>query len=290
MFFDYKYRKGGVQRQGWGDSLYVFYNAQESVPPLQEAFLKALGSMMNKVYPRTPCILFSGGLDSELMITGLQKLGYLIGQDFHVRHAVYDGPGNRHDTEQVAKYSDVEYIGMPTEDYYRSTECFEFCVTHGISYVTMTPVARLMMQTCADGMYPVIGHGDPQIYVGKEGTIYHYDFEYQMTWQRIVRQNGLHAMTDFYRSTSDLYRAYVREYVKRAQPQLEELKFMHNAVPTIKHAIFGHTERKKWTGHEHYRTREIEEINKRIQLVTGYSAESSFFRKPLEQFDKDWFY
>lgn len=233
---------------------------------------------------KTPCVFYSGGIDSEIIILILQAAGYRSSHDFHCIHGVYDDGQNHLDTEFVDRLPniEVEKINLIGHDWYRSQECFDYCVKNNISYVTMTQVPRLIEIASAKNLFPIIGHGDPQIYK-KNNLVYHCDFEYQNTWAKFVHNNKLNASTHFFRETANLYTNYVRSFsdIVETSTEYPELQFWNHSEPAIKYNIFSFlnmTKRPKFTGHENYRTGEIAEINLRIQKHTKYTIDNKLSR------------
>src|SRR6185312_10346052 len=124
----------------------------------------------------------------------------------------------------------------PTTDWYQSQECFDFCIENEIAFVTMTPVARLLHKCKADGLFPVVGHGDPQVYY-QDGTLKHFDFEFQQTWPKIVRKFEIKSCVDFYRSEEQVYTKAL-ELMTRYQWKREEFSFFNNSVSHHKIALY----------------------------------------------------
>lgn len=238
---------------------------------------------------KTPCVFYSGGIDSEIIILTLLAAGYVPEHDFHCIHGIYDNGQNKIDTEYVDLLSNVavEKINLVGYDWYRSSECFDYCVKNNISYVTMTQIPRLMEIANDRNLFPVLGHGDPQIYKNK-GVVYHCDFEYQNTWTKFVHNNNIPASTHFFRESSNLYANYVNGFsdMIATSTSYPELEFWNHTEPAIKYNIFSFlnmTKRPKFTGHENYRTDEISQINLRIQEHTKYTIDSKL-AKPLNEF------
>jgi len=281
-------------RKSVDDTFSVSYNYSSPTTDIHTALIDTCHFVVEKAKSvnKTPCVFYSGGIDSEIIILALEEAGYKINQDFHCIHGVYDNNENSNDTAYVDKFAneynlDVEKIYLDGYDWYESKECFEFCAKNNISYVTMTQIPRLIRKMNDRNYYPIIGHGDPQIYK-KNGIIWHCDFEYQNTWYKFISNNNLHASTHFFRDTNDLYVNYVQDFIKNIEPNIEypELTFWNHDSPSLKYKIFDFYKlehRTKFTGHEHYRTDKITQINLQLQEHTKYTINNRLY-KPVNEF------
>lgn len=294
-FYDFYYNSdpNNKFRKSLDDKFIATYNYSIPKIDIHTALIDTCHLVVKKAKSvnKTPCVFYSGGIDSEIIILALTEAGYKMNQDFHCIHGVYDNNENANDTEYVDKFAKeqrmvVEKINLDGYDWYESAECFGYCIKNNISYVTMTQIPRLIEKMNDRDYYPIIGHGDPQIYK-KNGVVYHCDFEYQNTWYKLTCNNKLDASTHFFRETNDLYVNYVNDFVKNIEPNVEypELEFWNHNSPSLKYKIFNFYKlehRTKFTGHEHYRTDKITQINLQLQEHTKYTINNKLAKSVNE--------
>jgi len=286
-------------RKSVDDKFCVHYDYKVPTVGIHEGLLETVNQLVNKakLVNRTPCIFYSGGIDSEIILNAFLELGYKSGEDFHCIHAVYDVDQNKCDTVFVDDFVNthnlnIEIINLETIKWYRSQECFDYCVKHNLSYVTMSQITRLMEMMYDKNYYPIIGHGDPQIY-RYNGIVYHADYEFQNSWNKFLAMNNMDGCSNFFRETGNLYINYVNDFTKNIDPNKEynELGFWNFNSPILKYKVFHFykmTKRDKFTGHEKYRTEEINQINLKLHEHTKYTVVNRLI-KNIDHFSKKSF-
>ena len=295
----YNNDKDSVIRTDASDNFCVNYDYKVPTVGIHEALLETVSQLIYKAKAvnRVPCIFYSGGIDSEIILNAFLELGYKSGEDFHCIHAVYDINQNKFDTVFVDEFVNknnlnIELVHLETIKWYRSQECFNYCIKHNLSYVTMSQMTRLMEMMYNKNYYPIIGHGDPQIY-RYQGIVYHSDYEFQNSWNKFLMINNMDGCSNFFRETGNLYINYVHDFAKNIDPNTEynELDFWNFNSPTLKYKVFHFYEmikRDKFTGHEEYRTEEINQINLQLQAHTKYTFANKLI-KNIESFTNNYF-
>lgn len=296
LAYTFLYSDGGYLRTAKTQKFQVQYSMLSKM-----SLIQALSHRVHQVVAqaaevnKTPCIFYSGGLDSELLIHLFIQNGYRPREDFVVCHMIYDDAKNEQDTQYAKELDSRLALGtiwknQEATSWYLSQECFDYCVTNNISYVTMTQVTRLMSWANENSLFPVIGHGDPQVIL-KNGVPHHVDFEYQVTWEKFCRHNSLDACVSFFKGRY-VYPAYLLDIWKRIENALNsypELVWLKPHDSKLKREIFGDlsgSARLKLTGHEAFRTEDITQVNLRLQEHTGYTYMSAI-STPLRDFILD---
>lgn len=295
----YNNDKSAVIRKEISDNFCVHYDYKTPIVDIHEGLLETVNQLINKakMVNRIPCIFYSGGIDSEIILNAFLEMGYKCGEDFHCIHAVYDVDQNKCDTVFVDDFVNkhnltIETVHLETIKWYRSEECFQYCIKNNLSYVTMSQITRLMELMYDKNFYPIVGHGDPQIY-RHNGVVYHTDYEFQNSWNKFLTLNHIEGCSNFFRENGDLYVNYVLDFAKNIDPKVEynELNFWNFNSPTLKYKVFHFYEmikRDKFTGHEEYRTDEITKINLKLHEYTKYTYTNKLV-KELQQFTNDLF-
>ena len=141
-FYECFYNKdrNNVIRKDASDKFCVRYDYKVPTVDTHTGLLRTVTQLINKAKEvnRTPCVFYSGGIDSEIILNAFLELGYKSGEDFHCIHAVYDVDQNKCDTVFVddfaAKHNlNIEIVHLETIKWYRSQECFDYCTKHNLS-------------------------------------------------------------------------------------------------------------------------------------------------------------
>lgn len=297
--FDFGYN-GVYQkvRRAPSDKFHVRYRPNSEVLSLEQGMdAVSLGVFETaRQLNRKVAVLYSGGFDSELILLNFLKLGLT---DFSVFHLVYDDGVNRYDTEYAERFCkahslQLNKLNYPAHNWYTSSDCSDFCIENNISYVTMTQVVRAIGDLNKNSYYPVVGHGDPQVFhIG--GNLVHLDFEYQYTWEKFCFLKNIPACVSFFRQ-EEIYPAYLKEVYTRVKDiphEYPELTWRKEHSSRLKQEVFGSIlpveVRPKFTGHERYWTKQLVSINESIQKQTHYTYRS-LLHAPLSQFLETWNY
>ena len=84
----YNNDKSAVIRKEISDNFCVHYDYKTPIVDIHEGLLETVNQLINKakMVNRIPCIFYSGGIDSEIILNAFLEMGYKCGEDFHCIH------------------------------------------------------------------------------------------------------------------------------------------------------------------------------------------------------------
>lgn len=234
---------------------------------------------------RTPTILFSGGMDSEIVIRAFQESD----RDFKIIINRFENNLNSHDIFYAKKFLDenhltAEFVDIDVETWLTSNESLSMAKDGKCAYSQMLPTMRLidLVYNQRQGV-PVLGNGD--FYASKiEGQWQYVEFEYILAWMRYCVEKQIPGSINFFQQTPEIVLAMaqdplIRETVRiDREPNLRLTKYRiyQRYWPDI--AI-----RNKFNGMERIKDH-CELVNQRY--LKDYLAYTSKWKYPLKDFIK----
>jgi hypothetical protein len=166
---------------------------------------------------KTPYVLLSGGLDSEVVVRSFIESG----RDFHVITNRFCNDLNDHEIEYVERLCssfnlNPIYVDIDIKEWLLSNESFTFAYDSKCVYSEMLPTMKLMRDVYVDlGGIPVLGNGD--LYVSKEindqwrigdGTVkyewQYIEYEYILAWMRYAVGHNIVGSINFFQQTPEV--------------------------------------------------------------------------------------
>lgn len=161
---------------------------------------------------RTPMILYSGGMDSEVVIRAFQESG----RRFKIIVNRFADNLNSHDMLYVKKFLDnhhlsAEFVDIDIKSWLTSNEAMTMAEKSKCAYSQMLPTMKLI-----DTVYferqgiPVLGNGD--FYASKiEGQWQYVEFEYILAWMRYCVDRNIIGSINFFQQTPEIVLAIAQD-------------------------------------------------------------------------------
>jgi hypothetical protein len=232
---------------------------------------------------RVPIILFSGGLDSEIVIRAFIDSE----KPFRIVVNRFLNDFNSHEIFYVEKFLKshnltAEYIDIDVESWLESDEALRMAEISKCPYSEMLPTMKLIdyVYTQLNGI-PVLGNGDFYASI-IEGKWMYVEFEYILSWMRYCVEKNIIGAINFFQQTPEIVLAMGRDPLisKTIQdgfkPNLRSTKYM------IYQKYWNDVEiRQKFNGAEKIQTL-CDKINN-THLIK-YSDYKSKWTMPLDEF------
>lgn len=154
---------------------------------------------------RTPIILLSGGLDSEIVLRSFIESG----REFKaISNRFYNGL-NEHEIFYIERLKekfnfDHQYVDLDIVDFLSNSSVEKYIDLSKCTKPEMLPTMKLIEHVYKnlDGI-PVLGNGD--FYVGKDGDSWNYiEYEYILAWMRFCVAEKITAATNFFQFTPEI--------------------------------------------------------------------------------------
>lgn len=239
-------------------------------------------SMSAKKYGKVPMVLYSGGLDSEVVIAAFLQSG----EDFTVGHLKYQPELNYHDSEWVYRFCRANNLNLKEyqvdpQEYFTRSQTFSMAVKDNIKLFEMTLVNHLMDLTC-DRFFPILGNGEPYLFKVENSldSAWHFrELEYMMPWYIHAMNNNIQSCPGFWQYTPEIMLAFLLD------PVMQDL--CNNRIPgkitsrTSKYKIYCNAfpeydfqPRRKFTGYEYISRENLNPLNQKINSKTFYDRHS----------------
>lgn len=154
---------------------------------------------------RTPMILLSGGLDSEIVLRSFIESGC----KFLALSNKFTNDLNAHEIFYIEKLKekfnfDHQYIKLDIVDFLTGDTINKYIDDSKCTKPEMLPTMRLIEHVYHDlNGIPVLGNGD--FYVGKDGRDWNYiEYEYILAWMRFCVVRNITAATNFFQFTPEI--------------------------------------------------------------------------------------
>lgn len=170
-----------------------------------------------KALNRTPVVLLSGGMDSEVVVKGFIDAGV----PFETATFRFKNGLNSHELRFVemflirhglkSNYLDIDALTWIKEDEASRLFRESYCTSCG-----MISHMKLMNHVWENGGMPILGNGD--VYLENlEGTWKYVELDYMLAWFRHAIHNGILGGIGFFQHTAEVTLAMLRE------PKIERL-------------------------------------------------------------------
>jgi hypothetical protein len=154
---------------------------------------------------RTPIVLLSGGLDSEVVIRSFLESG----RKFKTVSHRFENNLNKHEIDYVIKLGeskniDVNFLDLSVIEWLGSDESLKMAEISKCAYSEMLPTMKLMHEVYfnLNGL-PILGNGD--FYATIENNQWKYiEFEYIVAWMRYCVEMQIISSVNFFQQTPEL--------------------------------------------------------------------------------------
>ena len=234
---------------------------------------------------KIPMIFYSGGLDSELVVTAFLESG----ENFSVGHLKYLPGYNQYDTFWVEKFSkkhnlDLKEYTVDSLKFLTELSTFNSAVKNNARFVTTQFVAHLMDQV-RDNYYPIIGNGEP--YLFRENTDpnqpsrwFFKELEYMMVWYNHAIDNNIESCPGFFQWSPEITLSFLldpiiknltdNKFQGKITSRTSKYHMYNNAFPE-----YGFEIRRKFMGNETISKSLLNHINSKLTAYTFYDKNSS---------------
>ena len=166
---------------------------------------------------RTPTVLLSGGMDSEIVVKGFIDAGL----PFEIATFRFKRGRNAHELRFVEAFSrrhglKPRYLDIDALEWIKSNEAKQLFDESQCSSCAMLPHMKLMSNIWERGEMPILGNGD--VYLENlNGTWNYVELDYMLAWFRHAIHNGILGGIGFFQHTPEVTLAMLRE------PKIERL-------------------------------------------------------------------
>lgn len=225
----------------------------------------------NKDIPKT--LLMSGGVDSEFCATVFLDEGLhfdaIIGRwndsnDYDIQHAVTFCEEHK----IKFKICDLDLLS-----FFESNEAAYFSKITQVNNPYLLTHMWLMNQV--EG-FPILGNGDPDVYITDQNSIVVSFKEQVATWHKfLIRHNKL-GCGGFFEYTPELMLSYINEILTIDGIRNKTIKKFSDVKPKFIHKLLGLKMRKKYNGFERFHLENIDFVsNIRNKMEEGLYNKSS---------------
>jgi hypothetical protein len=154
---------------------------------------------------RIPTILFSGGLDSEIVIRAFLESG----RPFKITTNRFLHSLNKHEIEWTEKISQqlsvkINYVDIDIANWLGSKESLDLAEISKCSYSEMLPTMKLIHDVWFyDNGLPVLGNGDFYACLS-QGKWEYVEFEYIVAWMRYCIEKQITSAVNFFQLTPEI--------------------------------------------------------------------------------------
>lgn len=241
---------------------------------------------------RTPYVLLSGGMDSEVAVLAFIEAGV----PFKAITFRFKNLLNAHEIVHVERFKKLgfahEYFDIDILSWYKTPEAAKLFDESQCASFTMVPHMKLMSHVHELGGLPVLGNGD--VYLEQDAGRWKYvELEYMLAWYRHAIKNRILGAIGFFQFTPEITLAMLRE------PKIQAIGENRDPYATkiyetsrfIKYAIYRKfwpelVNRQKYGGQERvreqFKARSLELLGSRDPYNDKVWCEYSDFRAMLE--------
>ena len=154
---------------------------------------------------RTPVVLLSGGLDSEVVTKAFIDAEV----DFRAVTFRYPNSLNEHELHFVNQFVSKnkfhhEFYEIDILPWIQSSAAIELFKNSHAHYFEMVPHMKLMLDIYHQGGFPVLGNGEA-LYLKTGPREWSYvEYEYDLAWYRFAHYSQIQGVMGFYQHTSDM--------------------------------------------------------------------------------------
>lgn len=154
---------------------------------------------------RTPIVLLSGGLDSEVVVRAFIDSG----RKFKIVSNKFKDDLNQHEIEYIENFErdkrlTIEYIDLDVKQWLYSQEAIDLADVSRCPYSEMLPTMKLIQEVWFEkNGLPVLGNGD--FYAVNNGMGWEYvELEYIVAWMRYCNERKIISAVNFFQLTPEI--------------------------------------------------------------------------------------
>ncbi len=239
---------------------------------------------------KTVVLLYSGGIDSEIMLMAAKDSGI----DYQIVNCIFSNNLNEHDQEWVRKYINqnnlshlIQYYDLDLSAFFaKDGQSYNYARITNSCFPEMLTTMWLMDKVISKNGFPVIGSGEPYLVKMipanyRAGYTQYYNDEWHLhekesiaAWYRFLRYRQSPGAAGFFQYTADQYYSYLTSpiIVNLCNNKLiGELSSLSIKTESYKQ-WYKFEERPKYTGFE-YSHDIIESIKDELHEIYGHNRQ-----------------